>query len=176
MFTELCSPWTGWPSLEGPLCLWHTWHCHIWFLGGNPQNGCYPKNSLAFGSFNILILPSLSFPLSTTSWHVDLVNGAGSPCKLGLPVIWSLLLVQVGQARRPDWAPPGPTLHHPSLATHSSHHGGSHQPPRPTLNTIKDQQNPGIHIQATHTWPFFCFYLSDDFPSCRYTVQKVIQG
>ena len=125
MFTELCSPWTGWPSLEGPLCLWHTWHCHIWFLGGNPRNGCYPKNSLAFGSFNILILPSLSSPLSTTSWHVDLVNGAGSPCKLGLPVIWSLLLVQVGQARRPTG--PHPARHyttHPWLHTPATSHQG----------------------------------------------------
>ena len=132
MFKELCSPWTGWPSLEGPLCLWHTWHCHIWFLGGNPRNGCYPKNSLAFGSFNILILPSLSFPLSTTSWHVDLVNGAGSPCKLGLPVIWSLLLVQVGQARRPTGPHPArhytthPWLHTPATMVAATSHQAAH--------------------------------------------------
>ena len=132
MFKELCSPWTGWPSLEGPLCLWHTWHCHIWFLGGNPRNGCYPKNSLAFGSFNILILPSLYFPLSTTSWHVDLVNGAGSPCKLGLPVIWSLLLVQVGQARRPTGPHPArhytthPWLHTPATMVAATSHQAAH--------------------------------------------------
>ena len=87
-------------------------------MQGKPPNNSFLKHSSSFFSYSSFSSshPRLIFCLKK---HLKIsgrrVNGAVGSCKLGLPVIWSLLpLVEVGP-RRPSWAPPGPTLH---AATH----------------------------------------------------------
>ena len=126
---QLCSPC---PSPVGPPCSLHTWHCVP--LASSQENlkmAVFLKDSPALKA---------SHPATSASFSAEhlSISGPGEwcwrSCKLGLPVIWSLLLVEVGGSEA-GLGLVGPTRRHytPPIRSYTLQPAPPSCPPCPTM-------------------------------------------